>query len=224
MARLIQFKLHSQIQCYFVVLYYQQWSCKRPHIVWSQVQLGPNSYTGWLCCLCLCYPLGGRRHWQLDNSMAWASLMVTRKKGVKRHNEPVIHKSDLQWSSTIPVTYTLWPFKFCNGKQILVFRQVFELECVTNVLEIDILPIDRVRPCLSLCLSNIISLRGCFSTYSSALCMRPKELRRLSLTPLTSVVTSLSSTNGDMPRKRGTISKNTCERQKKVSSHKIILK
>lgn len=69
------------------------------------------------------------------------------------------------------------------------------------------LPMDRVRPCLSLCLSNIISLRGCFNTYSSALCMRPKELRRRSLTPLTSVVMSLSSTRGAMPRKRGTMTR-----------------
>lgn len=37
--------------------------------------------------------------------------------------------------------------------------------------------------------------------------MRPKDLRR-SFTPFTSVVTSLSSTRGDMPRKRGTISRN----------------
>lgn len=73
----------------------------------------------------------------------------------------------------------------------------------------DVLPMERVRPCLSLCLSNIISLRGCFITYSSARCIRPKELRRRSRTPLTSVVTSLSSTSGDRPRKRGTISRNT---------------
>ncbi|XP_074527913.1 glycolipid transfer protein domain-containing protein 2 [Halichoeres trimaculatus] len=72
---------------------------------------------------------------------------------------------------------------------------------------------DPLRTCLSLCLSNIISLRGCFKTYSSALCMRPKELRRRSLTPFISVVTSLSSTRGDMPRKRGTISRNNYRKQ-----------
>lgn len=71
------------------------------------------------------------------------------------------------------------------------------------------LPMDRVRPCLSLCLSNIISLRGCFRTYSSALCIRPKELRRRSRMPFTSVVASLSSTSGGMHRKRGTTSRNT---------------
>lgn len=88
-------------------------------------------------------------------------------------------------------------------------------------LNTGVLLIDLVRPCLSLCLSNIISLRGCFSTYSSARCMRPKELRRRSLTPLTSVVTSLSSTSGDMPRKRGTISRNTCigEQKKNITGY-----
>lgn len=76
----------------------------------------------------------------------------------------------------------------------------------------DGLPTERVRPCLSLCLSNIISLRGCFRTYSSALCIRPKELRRRSLTPFTTVVASLSSTSGGMHRKRGTVSRNTCRK------------
>lgn len=76
----------------------------------------------------------------------------------------------------------------------------------------DGLPMERVRPCLSLCLSNIISLRGCFRTYSSALCIRPKELRRRSLMPFTTVVASLSSTSGGMQRKRGTISRNTCRK------------
>lgn len=82
---------------------------------------------------------------------------------------------------------------------------------------------DRVRPCLSLCLSNIISLRGCLSTYSSALCMRPKELRRRSLTPFISVVSSLSSKSGDMPKRRGTVSRNICKVQKRQFSLKKTL-
>lgn len=65
-----EFKQHSQIQCCFVVLYCQQWSCRHPHIAWSQVQPGPNSYRGWLCCLCPCFPLAkeARRRWQLHNN------------------------------------------------------------------------------------------------------------------------------------------------------------
>lgn len=49
--------LHLRIQCYFVVLCSQRWSCTHPHTVWSPVQSEPNSYTGWLCCWHLCYPL-----------------------------------------------------------------------------------------------------------------------------------------------------------------------
>lgn len=93
-----------------------------------------------------------------------------------------------------------------NKKNMLLWGTTQDEEGDHNREE---LPMDRVRPCLSLCLSNIISLRGCFRTYSSALCIRPKELRRRSLMPFTSVVASLSSTSGGMHRKRGTASRNT---------------
>lgn len=101
---------------------------------------------------------------------------------------------------------TRWHRDNHNKKSMLRWGTAQDEEGDLNKEE---LPMDRVRPCLSLCLSNIISLRGCFRTYSSALCIRPKELRRRSLMPFTSVVASLSSTSGGMHRKRGTASRNT---------------
>lgn len=83
-------------------------------------------------------------------------------------------------------------------------RSIFSFSCW---MYMSLLPIVRMSPCLSLCLSNIISLRGVFSTYSSALCISPNELRLLSLISCAPPPGSSSSRNEAMPRKRGTTSR-----------------